>query len=662
MTGPATLWTPPESAFTDSAMARFAHAQGLDPRRYDELHAWSVTDRSAFWSALWDFTGVLGEQGDVVEQAPDPAALGGPDELPSLRHGHMFGTRFFPRGRLNVTENLLRGDGDRLAVVAADETGVRGRLTLAELRGRVAAVQAGLRDRGVRRGSVVAGIMPNDVDNLVTMLATLSLGAAWAGCSPDFGVPGLVDRIGQVHPAVVVAAESYVYNGRTFDVRGKAEEVLDRLGHPTELVLTRSAAWESDFTGRAGADGQPTFERHPFDTPGLIMFTSGTTGLPKAIVHSAGGVLLQHLKEHVLHGDVRPGDVHSWFTSTGWMMYAWLVSALAAEATVVLLDGSPTPKRDGTPDHGHLWRIAEQARITHFGTSPAYLSGLMAAGHHPAEHHDLSALRSVLSAGAPVSPEQYDWLYTHVKQDMVFASISGGTEIHGCFQLGSPVHPVRRGEITCLALGHAMAVLDERGAPVVGVKGELVCTEPFPSMPLTFLGEEGLRRYHDTYFAERPDLWTHGDLAELTPRRSVVIYGRSDTTLKPQGVRIGTAEIYRVVDARAEIADAVVFGHSCGTDEDVVLCVVPAAGSALTADLAASLRTDIRTQASPRHVPAHVFAVPAVPVTHNGKKAEGAARAAAAGLPVRNRASLANPECLAAYEALFAATPAEATP
>ncbi|GAA4429185.1 acetoacetate--CoA ligase [Georgenia halophila] len=651
MPGPTTLWTPPASAFTDSAMARFAREQGLDARRYDELHAWSISERDAFWSALWDFTGVLGEQGDVVEQPPHHADLGTTAGLPSLEHGHMFGTRYFPQGRLNVAENLLRGDGGRLAVVAADESGVHTRLTLDELRGRVAAVQAGLRRHGVTEGSVVAGIMPNDVDNLVTMLATLSLGAAWAGCSPDFGVPGLQDRIGQVAPAVVVSAESYVYNGKTFDVRAKAEQVLGQIDTTADLVVTGSPEWQSDF---ADTTAELVLERHPFNTPGLIMFTSGTTGLPKAIVHSAGGVLLQHLKEHVLHGDVRPGDVHSWFTSTGWMMYGWVVSALAAEAAVVLIDGNPSPRRDdGNPDCGHLWRIADDAGVTHFGTSPAYLSVLINAGYHPGEHHDLRALRFVLSAGAPVSPEQYDWLYARVKEDMVFASISGGTEIHGCFQLGSPVHPVRRGEITCVALGHAMSVLDERGAPVIGVKGELACTEPFPSMPLTFLGDGGTRRYHDAYFAERPDIWTHGDLAEITPRRSVIIYGRSDTTLKPQGVRIGTAEIYRVLDARPEIAESVVFGHATPTDEEVVLCVVLTDGHDLSAELIKSLRADIRTQASPRHVPAHVYAVPGVPVTHNGKKAEGAAKSAAAGQPVKNHASLANPECLTAYAALF---------
>jgi acetoacetyl-CoA synthetase len=366
-------------------------------------------------------------------------------------------------------------------------------------------------------------------------------------------------------------------------------------------------------------------------------------------------VLLQHLKEHVLHGDVRPGDLHSWFTSTAWMMYAWVVSVLAAEAAVVLIDGNPSPRLpDGTADCGHLWRMADDAGLTHFGTSPRYLTGLMDAGYAPREHHDLGALRSVLSAGAPVSAEQYDWLYAAVKQDMVFASICGGTEIHGCFQLGSPLHPVRRGEITCVALGHAVSVLDDRGAPVVGEKGELVCTEPFPSMPLTFLGDGGLRRYHDTYFAERPDVWTHGDLAELTPRRSVVVHGRSDTTLKPSGVRIGTAEIYRVVDRRPEIAESLVFGHTARTDEEVVLCLVMAEGHELTPGFTKELKADIRTQASPRHVPAHVFAVSEVPYTLNGKKVEGAARTAAGGGTVKNEASLANPGSLDEFRALFA--------
>lgn len=638
----APLWCPSAEALDDSNLARFAKSVGHSARRYDELHRWSVSNRSEFWRAVWDFTGVIGERGHRTEVLPAQQTPPAP--------GHMFGAVWFPDARLNFAENLLRGDDERRAVVAVDEWGARETVTLGELKRRVAGAQHGLRRFGVGQGDVVAGILTNTVDALVAMLATQSLGAAWAGCSADFGTSGLIDRVGQVAPKVIVAVNEYRYNGTRFDVSERVSAVASKLGNvPT--VISGTASWQEHFGDLAAP---LVFERFAFDNPLLIMFTSGTTGPPKAIVHSTGGVLLQHVKEHVLHGDVRPGDAHSWFTSTAWMMYAWLVSALAAEATVVLIDGAPSPRTlDGSVSHEHLWRAADETGITHFGTSPRYLASLMDAGYRPKEHFPLTRLRSVLSAGAPVSPEQYDWVYANIKRDMVFASISGGTEIHGCFMLGSPVHPVYRGEISCLGLGMAVSVVDERGAAVIGTKGELVCTEPFPSAPLTFLGEDGRARYHDAYFSARPDIWTHGDLAEMTTRATVVVLGRSDTTMNPGGVRIGTAEIYRVLDQRPEIADAVVFGHVERDDEGIVLCLVLAEGRQITPELVSEIRQDIRLQASPRHVPRHVFIVSAVPYTLNGKKVESAAKAAASGLPVKNLGSLANPECLAEYAELF---------
>lgn len=646
------LWTPPEEAFTESNLARFAAANGYSASNYEELHRWSISRRGDFWAAVWDFGGVIGDRGGRSEVLPPAQGASRPQDVdPS---GHMFGTVWFPDARLNVAENLLRGDDARTAVIAADETGAHTTLTLHDLKRRVAGAQQGLRRLGVGQGDVVAGVLPNTIDALVAMIASVSLGAAWAGCSPDFGVAGLVDRIGQVAPKAIIAVDSYVYNGRTFPVAEKVAAVVEALEAPVSVVVSGTDSWDSQF---GDLDAELTFERFPFDNPFLVMFTSGTTGLPKAIVHSSGGVLLQHLKEHVLHGDVRPGDVHSWFTSTAWMMYAWVVSVLAAEAAVVLIDGTPLPckPQDRTQlDYGHLWRIAEDAGITHFGTSPRYLTSLIDAGYSPREHHDLSALRSVLSAGAPVSPDQYDWVYANIKQDQIFASICGGTEIHGCFMLGSPVHPVYRGEISCRALGHAVNVMDDRNAPLIGEKGDLVCTEPFPSAPLTFLGEGGRKRFHDAYFADRPDIWTHGDLAEITERGTVVVYGRSDTTLNPSGVRIGTAEIYRVLDRRPEIGESLVFGYTPENDEEIVLCLVMAPGHELTEELVKDIRQDIRVQASPRHMPQHVFAVKAIPYTLNGKKVESAAKAAVAGKPVKNLGSLSNPECLAEFEGLFA--------
>jgi acetoacetyl-CoA synthetase len=628
------LWHPHESAFLESGLARFAAAQGFDPHDYASLHDWSVTRRGDFWSAVWEFAGVVGERGDVAEVPPPPPA-------------HMFGTRWFPDARLNVAENLLRGDDTRAAVVVADESGVTGRYSLGELKHRVAGAQEGLRRLGVGPGSVVAGILPNGIDNLVSYLATISLGAVWAGCSPDFGAAGLRDRIGQVGPAVLVTVDGYTYGGRRFDISERVAAVVDDLAVRPTVVVSGGDSWAEHFE-HPGAELR--FERLPFDTPLLVMFTSGTTGLPECIVHSAGGVLLQHLKEHVLHGDVRPGDVLSWYTSTGWMMYGWLVSALAAEACVVLVDGAPSPGGD----HGHLWRVAEDAGVTHLGTSPRYLASLVDAGHRPRDHAALGALRWVLSAGAPASAELFRWVYDAVKRDVVFASISGGTDIHGCFMLGSPLHPVYAGEISCLALGLAVAALDDEGRPVVGEKGELVCTEPFPSMPLTFLGPDGDRRYHDAYFSARDDIWTHGDLVEITERGTVVVFGRSDATLNPSGVRIGTAELYRVLENRPEVVDSIAFGYDLDGSEEVAVCVVLAEGHTLTDALAAALRRDLREQASPRHVPRRLEVVSQIPYTTNGKKVETAAKATAAGRTVPNLGSIANPDALDEIAALFA--------
>jgi acetoacetyl-CoA synthetase len=651
------LWQPGPEELTTSHLARFARANGFDPEDYDTLHRWSISDLDGFWNALWDYAGIIGERGEIaLQRAADDA---------------MFGARWYPQASLNFAENLLVGDDERLALIEADETGLTRRLTMGELRGRVAQAQHGLQGLGVARGDCVAGILPNDIDALVALLATASLGAIWASCSPDFGAPGIIDRVGQVHPKVLIAARSYVYNGKRFSIDDNLRAVLAGMSGVEHLVTAgrdagplvrplvhpgvNTLTWE---TLCAGPRGPLTFERVPFAHPLYVMFTSGTTGLPKGIVHTTGGVLLQHRKEHLLHADVRPGDVMSWYTNTAWMMYHWLISGLASHAALVLYDGAPVVKREGGLDHGVLWRVAAAAGTTHFGTSPRYLGSLAEAGYEPGTQHDLGNLRSVLSAGAPVTPEQFDWLYRAVKRDMMFASISGGTEIIGCFVLGSPLHPVYRGEIACRGLGLAVDVLDERGASVIGQKGDLVCTQPFPSAPLTFWGDNGEARYRAAYFEARPGIWTHGDLAEQTMHGAVIIYGRTDTTLKPGGVRIGTAEIYRVIDTQPEILDCLVFGRPVGDDEEIVLCVVMKDGLSLDDALIARLRAEVRSKASPRHVPRQIHQVSAVPYTINGKRVEGAARSVVAGVPVKNLGSLANPECLAEYAALYTREPA----
>ncbi len=635
------LRTPPSIAFLDSNLARFATANGFAPQDYDTLHRWSVSDLGGFWSALWDFAGILGDKGETAF-VPDEASW-------------MKGARFFPQARLNLAENLLRGEDARVAVHEVQETGAHRVLTMGELRAQVGRVAQGLRAAGIRPGDRVAGVLPNTIDALVATLASLAIGATWTSCSPDFGKAAIVERIGQVAPKVLFAVARYRYGGKLHDIGDRIAEVLAAIPSVDTLVLSG----EGEVTGEAairqeafGTAAALDFERLPFDHPAYILYTSGTTGIPKAIVHRAGGVLLQHLKEHVLHGDVRPGDTVIWYTNTAWMMYHWMISALGAGAAIVLYDGAPILKADAGLDPSPLWNLAEKIGVTHLGVSPKYLATVAAENYLPGARHDLSGLRSLLVCGAPTLPHQFDWVYKAVKQDMVFSSISGGTEILGSFLIGSPLHPVRRGQLTVPALGHAVAVLDERGMSVIGRRGDLVCTEPFPSMPLTFWGEGGDKRYHDTYFAAKDEVWTHGDVAELTFTGGGYVHGRSDNTLKPGGVRIGISEIYAVCETFPELDDFLVFGATHDGDEEVVLCLKPATGAELSAALIKTLRNRLRNEASPRHVPARVHIVSDVPYTINGKRVEGAARTVVAGGVVKNLGSIANPACLDQYRTL----------
>ncbi|GHA25267.1 acetoacetyl-CoA synthetase [Devosia pacifica] len=618
-------------------------ATGFAGQSYETLHRWSISEPGPFWSAVWDECGVIGDKGDTTFVPPP--------------EGSMLGGRWFVGAQMNFAENLLRGDADRLAVIESDEAGAGRRITMGELRREVARVADGLRAAGVAAGDCVGGVLPNRVEGLVALLATASLGAVWSSCSPDFGAMAVLDRLGQIAPKVLFAAPRYRYGGREHDIGDRLGEIIAGMPSLEAVVLcggdgiatkVKSVEWAA--FGDAGAALR--FDRQPFEQPLYVLYTSGTTGKPKAIVHCAGGVLLQHLKEHQLHCDLKPGDVIGWYTNVAWMMYHWVISGLASEATVVLTDGAPIPKSDAGLDPGLLWRVAADTGMTHLGISPKYLHTVAETGYAPGETVDLSRFRVLMSAGAPVAPDQFDWMYTHVKRDMMFASISGGTEIIGCFFIGNPTLPVRRGHLTCKALGHAVAVLDSRNVPVIGRKGELVCTEPFPSMPLTFWGEGGAARYFDTYFAQRPGIWTHGDLAEETIHGAGIIYGRTDTTLKPGGVRIGTSEIYATVERFAEIADCLVFGAPVGGDEEIVLCLQATENGAISADLAARIRKAIREAASPRHVPHRIHAIPAVPYTLNGKRVEGAARSSMLGIAVKNLDSLSNPEALEAFRTL----------
>ncbi|WP_153395557.1 acetoacetate--CoA ligase [Ornithinicoccus halotolerans] len=656
------LWRPSPEQVEQAAITAFARRLGTEPLPYDTLHRLSVADPGRFWDTFWDFAGIVGDRGSGP--AIDWPATGESGAGDSGAGDRMTGARFFPGARLNVAENLLVGEPDALAAVEADEHGEQARVTVAELRARVAAAQAGLESLGVGPGDRVAALLPNDLDSLVCLLAATSLGAVWSSCAPEFGDAGVLDRFGQIDPTLLVVADDYLYNGRRHDLADKGLRVAAQLPTLRHIVLTGEGPVPEGprpvhRLGELADDSRttPRFPRFAFDHPLYIVYTSGTTGRPKCILHQAGGTLLTVRKEHLLHCDLRPGDRMLYYTNTAWMMYHWLVAARASGAAVVLYDGAALPRVAGGPDSGALWRVAERAGATHFGTSPKYLSLLEEQGYRPGQEHDLGPLRMVLSAGAPLRPANFRWTYREVKADLCLASISGGTEILGCFVMGNPTLPVRCGEIQGPALGMAVHVLDERQAPVHGREGELVCTEPFPSMPLRFWGPEGRQRYLDSYFAARPGIWSHGDLARTTPSGGVVISGRADSVLKPGGVRIGAGEVYAVVEQLPGVSDSIVVGVPVEDDVQVWLFVVPAPGRDLDDGLREEVRAALRQDASPRHVPAQVLQVAEVPYTLSGKRMERAALQAATAQPVSNLGSVANPTALDAIGQAAAAVP-----
>ncbi len=636
------IWTPSAERAQASLLTAFVRKIGqCNLTDYEEIHRWSVETPGAFWQAVWNFCNVVGDPGHV----------------PLINNNSMPGARWFPEARLNFARNLLGPRDASDAIVFWGEDRIQKRLSHAQLYGGVARLAAAFKSAGVIAGDRLAAWMPNIPETVVAMLAAASLGAVFSSCSPDFGVDAVVDRFGQIRPKILIAADGYFYNGKTIHSLDKLSAIVDRLPSMEKVVLVPyvnsdgplpdKAIRLSDFVAPHADQTEIEFAALPFDHPLYILYSSGTTGAPKCIVHGAGGTLLQHVKEHQLHGDIQPGDRLFYFTTCGWMMWNWLASGLASGATLLLYDGSPL-----LGDGRILFDYADEERITHFGTSAKFIDAIRKNGLQPIKTHSLTMLRTIFSTGSPLAPESFDYVYREVKPDVQLASISGGTDIVSCFVLGCPILPVWRGEIQCRGLGMAVDVFDENGKPVRGEKGELVCTRPFPSMPLGFLNDPDGSKFKAAYFEKFPGVWAHGDYAEITDHDGIIIYGRSDAVLNPAGVRIGTAEIYRQVEQLPEILEALAIGQQWNGDVRVVLFVKLREGVALDAALTARIRQAIREGASPRHVPQKIVAVDDIPRTRSGKIVELAVRDVVHGRPVKNREALANPESLTFFENL----------
>jgi acetoacetyl-CoA synthetase len=641
------LWKPSSQRVAQANLTRFIEfvnaRHGTSFEDYFGLYDWSVAHIPKFQDAVWDFF-------QPIHSRPADTVVQGLDQMP--------GARWFPGCRLNFAENLLRFRDEREALVFRSEAGFTRRMTYAELYDQTARLAGALRGMGVAPGDRVVGYMPNIPETVVAMLAAASLGATWSSCSPDFGFKGVMDRFGQIQPKVLFTADGYFYGGKSFDSLSRVAEVQREISalekivvapftteSPDLSVVPGAVAWQ-DAMG-SGPAPEMDFAQMPFEHPLYILYSSGTTGVPKCMVHGAGNVLLQHLKEHSLHTDVKREDRLFYFTTCGWMMWNWLVSGLALGATCLLFDGSPFH-----PGPEVLWEFAEDEGMTIFGTSARYLAAIENEGLKPGARFDLSALKAVLSTGSPLSIESFRYVYRDIKEDVCLSSISGGSDLVGCFAGGNPIGPVYAGQLQVRNLGMAVEAWDESGQPVVGEKGELVCTKPWPSMPIMFWNDADGSKYHDAYFDVWPGVWHHGDFCEVTPEGGVIMYGRSDATLNPGGVRIGTAEIYRQVEAMEEIADSLVVGQDWDHDVRVVLFVKLNPGMELDEGLIKRIKTNIRTSCTPRHVPAKVIAVADIPYTISGKKVELAVRNVLHGREVKNKDALANPEALDLYAGL----------
>ncbi len=633
------LWRPTQKQITEARMTHFMNHLGMES--YEDLYHFSITHPESFWQNVWDFTGIIGTRSEpkVIENSYN-----------------MERAKFFPNATLNFAQNLLRIKDQRVAIEFFGENQIRKSLTFQDLYHQTIQFAKTLQAWGIKPGDRVAGFLPNLPETIIAMLATAAIGAIWSSCSPDFGTNGVIDRFGQIQPKVLITADGYFYNGKKFNCLDKIPTILEGIKSIEQVVVIeytqelpnppfKASLWRE--VQSYPHEDTFAFQEFPFNHPLFILYSSGTTGIPKCIVHGAGGTLIQHLKEHQLHCDLKEGDKLFYFTTCGWMMWNWLSTGLASGASLILYDGSPT-----YPHYSVLFDIADEVGITHFGTSAKYIDSIAKQGLNPRLTHKLSALRMILSTGSPLMPESFEYVYDHIKDDVCLASISGGTDIISCFALGNPIGEVWKGELQTRGLGMKVEVYNEQGLSVVGEKGELVCTAPFPSQPLGFWNDPEGEKFHRAYFSRFQGIWHHGDFVELTNHQGLIIYGRSDAILNPGGVRIGTAEIYRQVEQIPEVLESIAVGQEWDNDVRVILFVRLRPGVSLTKDLMDTIKTQIRTHTSPRHVPSKIIQIADIPRTKSGKIAELAVRQTIHGEPIKNKEALANPEALYYYENL----------